>query len=346
MAEQASGNARDLMDPRLKEIERRQGVARNDFSDSAFPRVQDGAADVPFDDAAQQFVLFSTSHKGMFPRCRDPHQPAVLIFGSFASVEDANAHALHLREQGLSMNFQVNAARTWIVACRDEARVRDPSASEAQLARLQERRRVQAARDEAEFRDNVARQKAGSVPVAAEEAPASQADLGGLRSCTGSVPAVHLLRGQTHAVVLFLPDDSGDEYPEFAFQVLRCCADASDADRFVRNVAASRIADVDIHVVEANAWVFPQLLLTQAVPDERYRNEELNKVMATQRTSTDEAHAFDRANERPPQGLFDAPAPSEGALAEEPEELRGLPRLTARAGVPPNTPPPTEGSAG
>ena len=330
------------MEPRLKEIQRREGVARNDFSDSAFPRVQDGAADVPFDDASQQFVLFSTSHKGMFPRCKDPQQPAVLIFGAFAAVEDAHAHALHLREQGLQMNFQVNAARTWIVACRDEARVRDPSASEAQMARLQERRRQQAVRDEAEFRDNVGRHKAGSVPVSVEESSASRADVdrGGLRSSTGMVPAVHLLRGQTHAVVLFLPDDGGEEYPEFAFQVLRCCADASDADRFVRNVAATRIVDVDIHVVEANAWVFPQLLLTQAVPDERYRNEELNKVMATQRTSTDEARAFDRANERPPQGLFDAPDSSEGTLPEEPEELRGLTRLTAVAGVPPNTPPP------
>tara|TARA_B110000046_G_scaffold181564_1_gene214002 strand:- start:87 stop:1121 length:1035 start_codon:yes stop_codon:yes gene_type:complete len=296
-------DAKSLMGPRIDEIHRRKDVAESSATNDVqvFERVRDGTPDPPYVDAAQGFVLFSLSSEEHWPRCKDPRQPAIKVWGAFPSRAVALDHAAHV--EGVlggdaKVNFMVSETHRWIVACRSPARTADPQCAATQLQCMLSVMTDTKARDQHEFDDNVKRSKSGSVLFKDVEDAQSRSKQDGTllrgltptpadRNYTSTIPPK-----QNFSVVCFLPDRGDAPYPEFAFCVLRCCDTEKEADRYIRNVAAVRVMDHDIHVVDTGSWNFPQMLVDGIVPQEKYRNAELDKVMSSHRTSTSEAQAF------------------------------------------------------
>jgi hypothetical protein len=91
------------------------------------------------------------------------------------------------------------------------------------------------------------------------------------------LPATCELSGQRVACVCFVPDTEEPDAPEFLFQVLGCFATDTDADRYVRNVAAAHISEHDIDLVQAVRWVFPTADLKEVKHE--YRSSELTSIM-------------------------------------------------------------------
>jgi hypothetical protein len=298
MCSTESGNAKglkDIMQPRYEEIQRRKDIPSIGADDmSHFSRVKDGSSDSPYVDGNQSVVLFSVSSEKMYPRCRDPSQPGLMIVGVFPDSESAVSHAASLPAV---QNYQTQRTHTWTICFRDAFRLSDPSLCEKSLQDLIRAKEEEEKRNRREFEENVRGMKTGSVPTKAKDDYDSSKegrDVKNLKPVASNTMAC--IRGQTHAVVCFLLDTETTEYPEFGIKVLRICDSQEAADRYVRNVASVHITDMDIHVVETCAWLFPQMLLTDVVPNEQFRHEELHKVMANQKCSTSEARAFDSAN--------------------------------------------------
>ena len=291
------GTVKDLMGPRIDEIQRRKEAESTTFDDvTMFERVKDGKKDAMFFDETQQFVLFSLSSENMFPICMDAQQPGLMILGTFESLEEAVNHSKELTANGAKFSMLVNSVHRWLIAARSEKRLTDEKLMEEKLKRLQEEDKEERDRGRKEFEDNVKRSKSGSVSMKKEknEVPVDITNKKGNKS---KVSQGARDPSKRFAVISVICDQSGEDFPEFAFMVLQCFETCDEADKFVRNVVCLEIQDYNIHVVETCAWLFPQLMLTETVPNEVFRHSELDKVMSNHRTSSDHARAFEKEQE-------------------------------------------------
>lgn len=305
---------RETFTPYHEEIKRRAKTAKSKTASlpgvTRFERVE-GEVDHPFQDATHSFVLFSTSHVGMRPFSFLPSEPALRIYGTFATTEEAMQHAAVVQQCDPGCDIQMDETHKWIVGCSTKERLAEGEAvegkREAVLKKYVTERRVAAN----EFVDNVSNQlTGGSVPKKEEEEEGA--------SCEGKQKApLHIsrmaeVRDQSVVILSCLPDEEGSP-PEFLFKVYRCCSSEAEADAFIRNVAAVEVTDFDLDVVNSCEWVYPQQATGEKIRKEVYRDPELGKIMTSHKTSGSRVADFEKWKEKE-EGM--TPAEAKASTAE------------------------------
>lgn len=320
-----------------EEIRRRSAIVQDGASvnSKSFPRVEGEGLDDPFVDPEQRFVVFSLSQTEFAPLPVDRGNPAVCIYGTFATREDATDHARAVLAKHPGISIMVDETHKWIVAPSTVERMSDASYIASHTERLVQRVLDDRARGTAEFNDNVENQRVGRI----EEAPEDQqgdAPKAGDDSTAADACRIHRdcrLSDQKLAVISVVKDDATP--PEFIFKVYACYDVDADANRYVCNVCSENVVEFDIDVVKTCAWVFPQRMQGVHAQKEVYRSPELNRVMQTHKQNPGEVERFYRehneyetdktaanASEKspPPESSCDRP---KSASSNEPDENSG-----------------------
>lgn len=234
----------------------------------------------------QHVALVAMCAEACAPQPVDPTRPALRVYGTFASVEEAKEHSSVVVAMDPSCSLYAVPCREWTLIPRIASGADDAALEErcatllAEHARkverihssFEERRRsvVSGAGDE--------EHRAASTPVAAaatdvEEAEAEALVYPKLKRIGVGVE----VRGQRYVCLTILPDANG----ECLFQVLGCFDTADDALEWVRRVASQSIVDSDIVVHATCEWMSPNGIARAkpAATNVSYRNSELQVVM-------------------------------------------------------------------
>ena len=295
-------SAKEVFEEHHREIQRRSSVARSGdgVNPGTFERATD-ASDVPWRLEDQAYVLFSVSHARMPPIAPDPRNPAVRIYGAFADVDAALAHAKVVQSVDASVNLQMNKTHEWIVARSAPERIdkeRDEAHAQRILAAHHEARRSSTH----EFNENV-REARGAQPTfpsaeatddddVSEVAAPPRAAVEGM-AVAASLPRSAEVRGQTVAVASFLPDlENRDDAPEFIFRVYACFEGQADANRYVRNTASHEERDVDIDVVATCEWLHAQTVDASQLKSEIFRAPELSNIISQHKAAPQQVQSF------------------------------------------------------
>lgn len=277
------------------EMQRRAELMKNTLPSGEFFEKAAGIGDdPPFKDDDQEWVLFSVSHEFMNPRSVVRNQPALRIYGCFASQEDAQMYASTIMANDTRCNIQLNKTHEWILACRCEDNLRDAEYVSSKTKRLLKIHESRILKSKEEFKENVeSMQEDGKVKISEKLCPKFVRETEKGKKQT--LPQQCQLVDQTMAVLSFVQDDD-KESPEFLFNVYACTRSDVEADRYVRNVLSLKILDHDIDVVSTGKWIFPTVEL-ENVKNE-YRSPELTKIMENHRTQPQKVEQFKTENEK------------------------------------------------
>lgn len=288
----SSSDVRSHFSGRQQELERRHEVACNHQETRSFKRATGSGRDPDFVAKEQSVVLFSVSHAEMPPKALNVTEPGLRIYGTFASEQDALAHARCIQQHDAVCNLQMHATHDWIVAAKSHANLQDASYLNEKKSRILESYSSEQRRARSDFERNRKERLAGtSLPP--EEVESSQIEGAPARLASGHLPRSAEVRDQQVAVISVLPDTENPECPEFLFRVYRCFDGLDNADRYVRNVASVQMEEYNIDVVSCCEWVFPQNSSAPgAISREEFRNDELNSIMDTHAKNAGEVEAF------------------------------------------------------
>ena len=265
----------------------------------------EGAGDIEALVEHQQYVLLSVSSAGLGPVARDPHNPAIRLYGAFGTYEDADEQGRAIREKLPHASMLICKINAWILAASSV------DSLQAYDARVKLRLEAHASAEEHD-RANVIARKASEADEAVDHSAARllgdtvQHDepvtptLRKFKQWTPAAPHSNKLPTdksfvpnqfrnprQTVAVVSCIRDETGGEdgeFPEFLIRVHGCLRDAETAHTFVKNHVSKDIRDVDLHIVYLHEWLHCQSPMTTATPV-CYRSKELNSIMANARSS-------------------------------------------------------------
>ena len=308
----ASKSIQDTFKPYHEEIKRRTQVCSETATGSKFfQSVSSTGADHQFRDPAQQHVLFSVSHTEMSPRSLVPSQPALRIYGLFESAEAARAHAQTVMQCDPACNVQVDLAHKWILACRNIQRLSDGQLVSHKTQKLLDAYEATRIVSDKEFEANRKEQRAGGATLAAEDAEEPHA-CQDAKAANPHISRLAEVRAQSVVVLSCVKDTSEGEPPEFLFRAYRACESEQEADQFVRNVASREVQDFDIDVINACEWVYPQQADGSTIRTEVYRDDELQRIMSTHKTSGDRVQQFRKEQEE-----SEATAPAVGGGDQE-----------------------------
>lgn len=290
------GDAKSVFKGHHEEIRRR--VASKDQhggerpSTSTFSRVKADRLDDPFESPDQKFVLFSLSHREFAPCPEDPSTPALCVYGTFETYDEALEHARLVKSQHPEFSLLIDRTHKWIAAVATVARLADADyVLEKTRAMLDEVER-QRERDDGEFRANVEAKRAGEGSAAEDE------DDGDAPSEDGPANARRVHRScavpeQRVCVASFVCDPKDPEH-EFLFRVYAAYDGEERAEQYSMNVCADRVRDHNIDVIRTCNWAFPHRMLGKNVPKERYRHPELDAVMNAHKKAPQEVERFYR----------------------------------------------------
>lgn len=288
------------------EIKRRAHLDECDKSSTTFERVDTAAVDDPFEHPDQRFVVFSLSQAEFAPVPRDLSNPAVCIYGTFESADEARAHAQVVQRQHPTYSVLMDRTHQWIVAASTMARMSDASHTSGHRKKLISAVQARAAANTLEFEENVRNQHAGKTTVSEQDAPAPAPTPATAAFETGEtmhgdgadaqrVSSTCRVDSQKVAVVSFVADmDESGPTREFMFRVYACYDTDDEAHRYVCNTCGTMVSDHDIDVVKTCRWVFPQRMKASCVHKEVYRTPELNKVMQAHKKNPQEVERFYR----------------------------------------------------
>ena len=298
-AEAFRGDAKSLMEPNQIEIQRRSGIAQDaeNLNQDVFQRVGDGQLAGPFVRPDQLWVLYSISHVYMSPVCKDPRNPGVRIYGVFETNEDARDHANLISAED-KCSLLISPTHEWIVGASQPDRY-DQRIAAPHIEKLLDANLAKRASERTKFEENVSKKTVpyeGKKEDEDDQASGDAAD--GEELSEGMTRAKKLprtlgVREQSYAVVSFLPDTTRSS-PEFIFRVYACFEMQSDADRYVRNVAADHVKELDIDVVSLCEWLHPQTVQGKNLPKEVFRAGELDSIMSWHRSQPEEVDKFKR----------------------------------------------------
>ena len=274
-----------------KETQRRSHVVPQDESSvnpSHFPRADTDVADAPFLDPEQRFVVFSLSQQEFAPRPEEPDNPAVCIYGTFPSRDDATQHASVVLAKHPGFSILVDETHKWIVAPTSVAHLTDAEYIDGKRESLLTSYRAIRDKDDADFAENVRDKKIGAAHASDEKGEAAQAP--DSQGPTHRVHAECRVVDQRMAVVSFVRDTA--QPPEFLLRIYACMETDAQANAHVRNVCGDHVRDFDIDVVKTCSWVFPQRMEGAKSQKEVFRSPELNAVMQAHKKNPQEVERF------------------------------------------------------
>ena len=290
-------DAKSIFTEHHTEIQRRGVVTHNSVTNSdTFERLHDGEQTISFKCPNQQWVLYSISHVGMAPVSTDPRNPALRIYGTFETPEDARTQAM-LIAQSESCSLLISKTHEWIVAVRDTNHLSDSTATEAHIQKVIDAHQQSRRESSVEFDKNVA-DKHIPIPEKMDKQEDVEMSDGpfqplGIPAAT-KLPRTLEVRDQAVAAVSFLCDAPDVPAPEFLFRVYSCFGSVQDADRYVRNCAGDHVKSFDVDVVSTCEWLHPQKCTTSDVSKEVYRSTELNSIMTWHKSQPKEVENFRR----------------------------------------------------
>jgi hypothetical protein len=283
--------SQDAFAPHFKEIARRRDVtgdvhAQTDRSQFERNTADTGPETFVIDD--QRIALLSIAHREFAPR--SPNQRGwVRLYGAFESKDDASRHAQAILVDDPGISMLTIPTHEWIlIACSPERFV-DADLAEDRREEMLEMNRRQRERDAEEFQEhrkqcvNGDRDDAPRVEEVDEDECTTDAEVKtsvppGAKIARGRLGAGSLVTGQRIAAISHIvPED--DSHGEFLLKVYACFDTMAEADVWVRNVAAPRVQDVHIDIVDLCRWVEPAAMKAGNAPKELFRNNELDKIM-------------------------------------------------------------------
>lgn len=247
----------------------------------------------------QVYALYSLSTAAFAPIAVNPLEPALRLYGAFATTEDAIAFGAVVRATDPLCSLLVHPVGEWaLMASTVDALSTAPATVADRLAYHQ--KCIDDAR--AEFEENRREQKQGAVRMRSkeeEEATAAIVEVPTAPEHTRPYQK-HLggnarLPQQAYAVVSFLRDPTPSESAsQPLFIVHAFFPSLEDADRYVRDTLSVECSDVDIDVVCVGEWLSPESARTEH-PLTFYRDEELHKIMDNHKKEPGRVARFNKA---------------------------------------------------
>ena len=240
------------------EIRRRSQLLRDDddINAATFDRAETDAVDDPFRHPDQTCVLYSLSPTEFAPCPTEPRNPAVCIYGAFASMAEAHAHAAIVQREQPKYSILVGRTHEWIVAHATIEHMQDEYTAKHKERLLTAHDAICAA-NAREFAENVAHKRMGRVRKVSDEST-GDASQEAVPSLNHKINASCRVDEQRFAVVSFLQDDQ--DVPEFMFRLYACYETEAEANSYVRNVCGDHVRNFDIDVIKLCSWAFPQLM--------------------------------------------------------------------------------------
>lgn len=276
------------------EIRRRARLDSDTLNSKTFDRVSSDGVDDPFEHPDQKFVVFSLSQAEFAPCPRDRAQPALCVYGTFETVEDAQEHARYVTRVHPKFSVFVDRTHKWIVAPVSMAHLTDAEYIEAHTRRLLEGVRKLNESNRHDFEENVANHRAGEVTAVADSTPEHEGNTAGepVQRSNDRIHSDCKLSEHRLAAVSFVRDDASP--PEFLFYVYACYETEESIHRYVCNTCGDRVSEHHIDIIKTCAWCFPQRMKSSSVAKEVYRSSELNNVMSTHKKNPQQVERFYR----------------------------------------------------
>lgn len=275
---------KEAFKPAYDEIERRKNA---DTTEQMYFEKSEKSTNLKERIPDQEYMLFSISSEGIPPLSTKPNNPAVKIYGCFASEEDAKEHALEIVKVDNSCSLFINKTNQWAVAASSISRMQDETLiANVVTDRLKEYLKVRM-EDNKEFDETVKKNEVErTVKPEYEEEPIVRNE----KSRSHKTKVGLEVRGQKFAVIVFLPDPVTGEP---IFIVYGCLESQEEADTWVRNVLCRKVTEYDIHVVSTCEWLFLNRMRGDGAQSHKYRTPELEKIMEAQRNAPEQIKEYE-----------------------------------------------------
>ena len=253
-----------------------------------FDKTSGPGSALPFKDNKHNFFLFSISHTGVPPIATDPTNPAIRIYGTFASAVAAKNHAARIMKADPTCHLGIGETHKWTLVANTIKSLQDEKYVNDKTSKLLKRHEIELSVREAKFKQH--QEELRNATVIKDEVPLETGKLDEsepdnmenttIEEVDSNLPVLTsdcIPVNQSVYCVSFVNDDPAEDVPEFLFKVYRTCRDDTEADGYVRNVASRNVIDNDIYVVDTGEWVHP-LTDSKYVP-KTYRDKRLNDMM-------------------------------------------------------------------
>lgn len=285
--EKTMSTVEDIFRPAFEEISRRANVARSDGGMSNetthFSRDETDTHHVPYVIPGQDFALVTMGTNVLAPRPLDALRPALRVYGSFSSKEEAVEHASVVSSLDSTCSLAVVPMREWFILPQTEECRDDPEARMRRGARRLQQWRVKQAEDGENFerRVNDHLQPDESTQEDDDAIRRREEEEDGTTEAEDLVyrPPKRLtrvgaeVRGHAFVALSVIPDNV---VGECLVKLHGFHETVQDADQWSRNVASRTVTDDDIFVAPACEWLYPN---GETKSSTHYRNDELQRIM-------------------------------------------------------------------
>ena len=264
--------------PAFEEIARRGEAIRTE-APIFFEPSGTGAQHLPFRMPDQRYTLL-TMGTAVLPPCPvDECRPALRVYGTFPTQEEAMEHKEVVRGVDPNCSFVVAKTNDWVLFPQTVKARDDPAEAKHRIeVRLQAHRLRQAeqgAAFEREVRERVERTGPPPAPVAEDQDEMDDAE------ATVYPPLRRMragaeVRGQAAVALCVLPDEARGEC---LVKILGCFESGADAQVWVQDVATRHVTEDDVLVGRTCEWLYPNGATGDAPTF--YRHPELQRIMDT-----------------------------------------------------------------
>ena len=252
-----------------------------------FEKTTGPGSNLPFKDSKHSHFLFSISHSGVPPIANDPTNPAIRIYGTFASADTAVKHGKKIMAVDPTCHLGIGECHKWTLACCNLKNLADPEYIQTKTERLLKRSTIENSVREARFKQH--QDELRKATVITDEVPLNQKTIDEIEEEPNAPVTEEIVNdlptltsecmpvNQSVFCVSVINDEPSEDVPEFLFYVYRTCRDETEADGYVRAVASREVSDHNIYVVDCCEWVFPMTDMKFA--PKTYRDKRLNDIM-------------------------------------------------------------------
>jgi len=275
---------KEVFKPCYDEIERRK---TSDNSEQKYFEKTSGSDNSPFKLQDQVFFLFSISSEKIPPCSTTSTNPAIRIYGCFATENDAKEHAQEVMAIDPKCSLFIDETHKWIVTASSISRMQDEKLiGDIITDRLKEYLSIRM-HDNKEFDSAI---QGGEVERTTRPEYEEKPIVTNEKARSHKLKSGSDVRGQKYAIIVFLPDESTGEP---VFVVYGCMETREEADAWVRNIVGRNVTEYDLHIVSTCEWLFLNRMQGNGAQSHKYRTPELEKIMEKQRNAPEEIKEYE-----------------------------------------------------
>jgi hypothetical protein len=244
------------------------------------------------------FVVYSLSSTQIPPLCTDVTRPGLCVHRCFQDQEDAQEFSKHLAQQHPEISILLSPTHKWLLGATSFEQLQTSSETvDAILIHNQE-----AAKASKKAFEEYCQKGSGDSAPKHSAAPATKKRTDNRQKwfqenkirCRTNL---QVAPDQQFAVLVVVPDTRPADGGMYAFKVLRCFEDESDADAYIRNTAGRMYTTHDLVVFRCCQWT--SIDLTNSKVAHKYRDPNLQKMLdygQNQKTEVDNYREYCKAN--------------------------------------------------